>query len=145
MLIRSAEETYLAWLLAALTPWAGLQAHSTTKPGKKKLQPMAAVVAREGLKVNNKVLEVITGACRNAEEILEIIAELNHSSEIKDSNSKYDGSVDRSALGMTIRRWGSNWRYHVLFALLLNLKRVGNDTQGFLKPLSPWMRTATNS
>ncbi|KAI9780233.1 MAG: CCA tRNA nucleotidyltransferase, mitochondrial [Geoglossum umbratile] len=129
MLIRGAEEAYLAWLLAALTPWANLQALPTGKPGRKKLQPMAATVAREGLKVNNKVLEVIVGACTNGEEITKLISDQEYSPEKEGTCLGIVGPTDRSALGMAIRRWGYNWRYHVLFALLLDLKRVGNGTQ----------------
>lgn len=131
ILIRTADEAYLAWLLAALTPWANLQALPMSKSGKKKLQPMAAIVAREGLKVNNKVFEVITGACGNSEEIIKNITELKSLLENDDSSSERNDSIDRGALGMAIRRWGSNWRSHVLFSLLLDLKRIGDDTQGF--------------
>jgi tRNA nucleotidyltransferase (CCA-adding enzyme) len=130
MLIRGAEEAYLAWLLVALTPWANLQALPTGKPGRKKLQPMAAIVAREGLKVNNKVLEVIVGACTNGEEITKLISDQEYSPEEEGTSLGIVGPTDRSALGMAIRRWGYNWRYHVLFALLLDLKRIGNGTQG---------------
>ncbi|KAI9859531.1 MAG: CCA tRNA nucleotidyltransferase, mitochondrial [Trichoglossum hirsutum] len=129
ILIRTADEAYLAWLLAALTPWANLQALPMSKSGKKKLQPMAAIVAREGLKVNNKVFEVITGACGNSEEIIKNITELKSLLENDDSSSERNDSIDRGALGMAIRRWGSNWRSHVLFSLLLDLKRIGDDTQ----------------
>ena len=129
ILIRGAEEAYLAWLLAALTPWAIHQAPPTGKPGRKKIQPMAAVVAREGLKVNNRISEVITGACTNWEEISKLVINRKYSPK-EDTCSEIIDSTDRSALGMSIRRWGFNWRYHVLFALLLDLKRIGNDTQG---------------
>jgi tRNA nucleotidyltransferase (CCA-adding enzyme) len=130
ILIRDAEEAYLGWLLASLTPWAIHQAPPTGKPGRKKIQPMAAVVAREGLKVNNKILEVITGACTNWEEISKLVINWKYSPKEEDTRSGIIDRTDRSVLGMSIRRWGFNWRYHVLFALLLDLKRVGNNTQG---------------
>ncbi|KAH0565691.1 hypothetical protein GP486_000910 [Trichoglossum hirsutum] len=129
MLIRNAEEAYLAWLLASLTPWANLQAFPPSKSSKKKLQPMAAIVAREGLKVNNKVFEVIAGACGNSEEITRNITKLKSLLESGNSDLESNDSIDRGALGMAIRRWGSNWRPHVLFSLLLELKRIGDNTQ----------------
>ncbi|KAH8808776.1 tRNA nucleotidyltransferase-like protein [Xylogone sp. PMI_703] len=113
VLVRSDDAKYLSWLLAALAPWAGL--HPPAKAGGKLPVPYATAVAREGIKADNKVCNVVTGALRNYDEITSFKAAV-----------KEDRPVirERDTLGMAIRRWesqGGHWRLQVLYALLVEV------------------------
>ena len=93
-----------------------------TKKGKLPL-PLGAIVAREGIKADNKVCNVVTGAFRDYEQII----------KLKDDIARNETYVnERDTVGMTIRRWdlqGGHWRLQALFAILVEaLKR--NDPKG---------------
>ncbi|MCJ1421497.1 CCA tRNA nucleotidyltransferase, mitochondrial [Xylographa parallela] len=122
LLILNDHETYLSWLLCALTPWAKIGDPMKQKKGAKKNLPMAAVVAREGLKTENKALRVIRDAAIHFTEItaskdaffgepLSVMVPLKRKQE----------ALSREALGMAIRKWGGNWRSATLFAMLVEI------------------------
>lgn len=121
-LVRSDDARYLGWILAALTPWATVPEPVPVKKGKLPL-PLGAVVAREGIKADNKTVNVVTGSFRNYESII----------KLKDDVGRKEAYVhERDTVGMSIRRWdgqGGHWRLQALFALLVEaLKR--NDPRG---------------
>jgi tRNA nucleotidyltransferase/poly(A) polymerase len=113
ILMRTSESWELAWLLAALVPWAPLGAPRQTRPGAKRLPPYASMAAREGIKANHRTLNVITGAFRNWEAILKM------------KNDFVRGEVytkQRDVVGMAIRRWdadGGQWKLHALLAIMV--------------------------
>lgn len=112
-LVRSDEANYLSWVLAALTPLSAVSNPQPQKVGAKLPLPFATNVAREGIKADNKVCNVVTAAFRNAEAII----------RLKLSILKKEPFVtERDTLGMLIRKWdsqGGHWRVQVLFALLV--------------------------
>jgi tRNA nucleotidyltransferase (CCA-adding enzyme) len=121
-LVRSDDAKYLGWILAAVSPWTSVPEPVPIKKGKLPL-PLGAMVAREGIKADNKVCNVVTGAFRYYEEIIKLKDDIaNDESYVK----------ERDTVGMTIRRWdvqGGHWRLQALFAILVEaLKR--NDTKG---------------
>ena len=75
--------------------------------------PFATLVAREGIKANNRVCDTVTGAFRHIEEI----------SNFKQAVIAQDlWTFERDKLGMAIRRWdaaGSHWKLHVILAILV--------------------------
>jgi tRNA nucleotidyltransferase (CCA-adding enzyme) len=119
-LVRSEESKYLAWILSALTPWAGLPQTPPVKMKGKPLLPLGAMVAREGLKAENKICSVAGGAFKHFEEI----------SALKDAiKSKSKDIHERDTIGMTIRRWdtqGGHWRLQAIFALLVEAMKSGS-------------------
>lgn len=76
--------------------------------------PPGTMVAREGIKADNKICNVITGAFRNYEQITRL------KDDIKRNEEAYIHK--RDTVGMSIRRWdsqGGHWRLQALFALLV--------------------------
>ena len=68
-LIRNKDEEHLAWVVAALTPWAG-QTIQEKKP-----LPGAAVAARDGLKMKNTHVNLIKACFSNDEDIQTYVTE----------------------------------------------------------------------
>ncbi|KAF8849141.1 poly A polymerase C-terminal region-like protein [Acephala macrosclerotiorum] len=129
-LVRSDDAKYLGWILAALAPWATVPEPVPVKKGKLPL-PLGAIVAREGIKADNKTINVVTGSFRNHESI----------TKLKDDIRRKELYVnERDTIGMTIRRWdaqGGHWRLQTLFALLVEaLKR--NDPKVYEQLFSEW-------
>ena len=112
-LVRSDDAGYLSWILAALVPWSSIpQTLAVKRKGKLQL-PLGAMVAREGIKADNKICGVVAGAFKHFQEI----------TALKDAIKKQEPYVnERDTVGMTIRRWddqGGHWRLQALFALLV--------------------------
>ncbi len=116
-LVPSDESVEIAWTLVALTPWATIPTPSPRTPGGKPILPFATLVARQGLKANNHVCDVITGAFRHLDEVM----------KLKEAVVSDEPWVkQRDVLGMTIRRWdaqGGHWKLHVLLAIFVEAMR----------------------
>ncbi|EKD21680.1 poly A polymerase head domain-containing protein [Drepanopeziza brunnea f. sp. 'multigermtubi' MB_m1] len=113
-LVRSDDAKYLSWILAALTPLSQFPLPRPANGSYKIPLPLGFKVAREGLKLESKICNVITGAFRHREEI----TELKNAIKRKDVRSS-----QRDTVGMTIRRWdaqGGHWRLQALFAILVD-------------------------
>lgn len=112
-LVRSPDAQYLAWILAALVPWTTVpQTQSVKSKGKPSL-PLGAMVAREGIKADNKICNVASGAFKQYKQIIKLK---------DDIIQKEPYTNERDTVGMTIRRWdsqGGSWRVQALFALLV--------------------------
>lgn len=121
-LVRSDDAKYWGWILAALTPWVTVPEPAPVKKGKLP-PPLATIVAREGIKADNKVCNIVTGAFRDYEQI----------TQLKNDIKRKEPYVnERDTIGMTIRRWdgqGGHWRMQALFAILAGALKK-NDRQG---------------
>jgi hypothetical protein len=120
ILVRNAEEKYLAWISAAVMPWADAPLLPPPKPLGRP-QYITGLVAREGLKAPNKISDVVVASLRNAEDIRKIKDDCY--TFIKYPHRKQTGEHVAAAdtLGMAIRRWGPSWRSQVLFSLLYEI------------------------
>ncbi|EOD43557.1 putative trna nucleotidyltransferase protein [Neofusicoccum parvum UCRNP2] len=133
MAIRDAEDAYLSWLISAIVPWADAPEPQPLKPGTKAPPPVASTVARESIKVPNKVCDVITASMRNLEEIRGLKDKFN--AQQRQPHKKHDGddATAPDVIGMAIRKWGHTWKNQALFVLLyevLNLPKSGqNDSE----------------
>lgn len=120
-LVRSDDAKFIAWVLAAITPWANVPLPQSVKAKTKLPLPLGTLVVREGIKANNKVCEVVTGALRNLEEII----------SLRDAIKRKDAHIhERDTIGMMIRRWdflGKNWRLEVLLAILVEAMNGGKN------------------
>jgi hypothetical protein len=70
-------------------------------------------VAREGVKANNRICEVVTGAFRHFDEIIKLK---------EDVLARQSYVYERDTLGMAIRRWdahGGHWKLHVILAIVV--------------------------
>ncbi|KAI9874185.1 MAG: CCA tRNA nucleotidyltransferase, mitochondrial [Pleopsidium flavum] len=127
VLVRGAEEAYLTWLLAALVPWARFRSDPSSAPGKKVPLPVVVTIVREGLKADNKVLRIVQGAVANTSEI-SALKEAVAQGQVE--GRKMNMGPPRDVLGMAVRRWGRDWRLHVMLALLLEIGNVQDTAVG---------------
>ena len=120
ILLTETEQIFLAWLLCSLTPWARTKASNFHESEARPPFPIAAVVAREGLKLDNKSLSIVKNSVLHFDDI--IASKLATSNGIQASAipmKRKRSVLTRDRLGMSIRRWGTNWRSSVVFALLV--------------------------
>jgi hypothetical protein len=111
-LVRTDDAAYVAWNLAAVTPWMSVQDPPDPKRKPNALPPVA-VIAREGFKAPNKLTDVIAASHRHRMEILELKEAVC---------TKASFIQERDRFGLAIRRWdsqGGSWRLQVLSALLV--------------------------
>ena len=126
------EQAYLTWILAAIVPWADVPFTKGNKSSGKEGYPPAVDVVRNGLKCANKISDVVNHSVRNAEDIIQYKdACVKALRQGKGPCSHSDTPTRRDTLGMNIRKWGQTWRSQILYALLLEATRRGdNDQQG---------------
>jgi tRNA nucleotidyltransferase (CCA-adding enzyme) len=116
------------WLLCALVPWARIDGPHAGNAKVKHGWPVAASVAREGLKVNNKSTAMIKNAVLHIDEI--IATKDAFCRRPKDTTvpiKRKQEMISREAQGMSIRRWGAGWRSSTLFALLVESTGTENE------------------
>ncbi|CAK7274083.1 CCA tRNA nucleotidyltransferase, mitochondrial [Sporothrix epigloea] len=132
ILVRTEEAQHLAWVLAAVVPWALVAPPPPPPPppppakGKNKGNagclpskpppPPIVLALREGIRAPNKFCDVVNGAYKHREEILQLKQIVLEKKEPE--------MHERDRFGMAIRSWearGSNWRLQVLFALLFEV------------------------
>lgn len=127
VLVTSDEERYLAWVLACIVPFSRTpNANPNINP--RKVPAPATTAAREGIKAPNKVADVIKGAVRNREEIVQL------KDVVLGGTSRMN---ERDVFGMAIRRWdsqGSHWRLQVLFAVLDDVMSRAKAADGQVTP-----------
>lgn len=105
------EYRWIAWNLAAVSPWMHVQDPPGTKRKANALPPVG-VIAREGYKAANKLTDIMAASHRHLAEILTLK---------KDVLLGAAHIHERDRFGMAIRRWdaqGGSWRLQVLAALL---------------------------
>ena len=133
ILLRDKDDTFLAWMLACFVPSAERVARAPERSKSKRLPPPASLAAREGIKADNKVCTIVDNAISHREEIVRIKDEVNYDSQPSTVPSKRkQGSSSRESQGQAIRRWGSNWRSSVLYALLTEVTKTESLTGMYL-------------
>ncbi|KAF7196712.1 Nucleotidyltransferase lcsQ [Pseudocercospora fuligena] len=125
-LARDSEESYLAWILAAVVPYRDAPQPEPTEPGKKAPPPVPVTVAREGIKTPNKISDVINSSVRNQTEISDLVDKVYDKKRRPDKKFEGEDPAARDVLGMAIRRWGASWRSQVIYSLLVEFA----DNQG---------------
>jgi tRNA nucleotidyltransferase (CCA-adding enzyme) len=116
VLIRSNEDEYLGWSLAAFSPWHGISDARFSNKKRGGATPLAVIAAREGIKATNKLCDLIAAAQLNYPEIL----------GLKQAIATNKSPIpSRDIFGMAIRKWerdGGSWRVQVLYAILIEAK-----------------------
>lgn len=144
VLLRSREEQYYAWILTCFVPWAR---EPSKYPQKSSKRPMtaASLAAREGIKAENKIYRLVDDAVSHLQDIVEKKEAINFEDqtttlplERKQGASSED---QREIQGLAIRKWGSNWRSSVIYALLTEVAetRTETDAQAVLDGYSSWL------
>jgi tRNA nucleotidyltransferase (CCA-adding enzyme) len=123
-LIIDGTHKYIAWVLSNFTPWIDAPIPQPLKSGGKTPLHMAVNAAREGIKADNKVSDILSASLQHVDEITNL---KNGFIAGRDQQQKqYAAGQDPSArdtLGMAIRKWGSTWRSQATFALILEVAR----------------------
>ncbi|KAF2019908.1 poly A polymerase C-terminal region-like protein [Aaosphaeria arxii CBS 175.79] len=142
-LVRDKEEEYLAWICAAVMPWADAPTVPHQKPTQKPYYA-AHLVAREGFKAPNKVSDTITASLRDGEEIRKLIDLC--ATQLRRSNAgKADvNATARDTLGMAIRRWGPAWRTQVLFSMLYEIVLESISRESILKSYALFLQQVSD-
>jgi len=102
-LLMTNNEKYLAWLIAAMTPWKD----QPVFPADKKNMPAAATAIREGLKSPNNITGTIAKAFANYEAIRNMVAGLK--------------DWGRGRAGLEMRALGADWKSQVGACLMFEL------------------------
>ena len=125
VLLRDTDDTFLAWMMACFVPFAEIVAKPPERSKSKRLPPPASLAAREGIKADNKICNIVDNAITHREEIVRIKDEVDYDSEPSIVPSKRkQGSSSRESQGQAIRRWGTYWRSNVLYALLTDVTKT---------------------
>jgi tRNA nucleotidyltransferase (CCA-adding enzyme) len=130
LLVRDADERYMAWLLTAIVPYRDAPQPEASEANRKAPPFIPTGVMREGIKATNKVCDVVTASVRNLNEITRLVDGVDTQ---KRRAQKTPGSEDltaRDTLGMAVRRWGPTWRSQVMYALLVELVEHRDDIDG---------------
>ena len=136
------EDYYHAWILACFVPWAREPPKSAQKSSK---QPMTAagLAARQGIKAENKIYRLVDDAASHLQDIVEKKDAVIHEDQsvMLPSKRKHGASCDCSRVvqGLAIRKWGSNWRSSVMYALLTEVVETKTDAQMVLDGYSLWL------
>ncbi|KAF2739036.1 tRNA nucleotidyltransferase [Polyplosphaeria fusca] len=131
------DERFLAWTCAALMPWAD----APTIPHQKATQRpyfAAQLVAREGVKAPNKIVDVITAALLNGEDIRKLVDDCYKQLQRPDAKLGVNATA-RDTLGMAIRRWGSSWRTQVLWSMIYELVLASVSRERTLKSYATFL------
>lgn len=121
LLMRDEEERFMAWQLAALVPYRDAPQPPPSAPGRKPPPPIAASVAREGIKSTNKVCDIVVASLRNQHEISGLVDKLYEQKRRPDKPIEGEDPSARDVLGMSIRRWGASWRSQVVYSFLVDV------------------------
>ncbi|KAF2265755.1 poly A polymerase C-terminal region-like protein [Lojkania enalia] len=141
-LLRNSEEHYLAWISAALMPWADAPLIPHQKPTQRP-HYAAQLVAREGIKAPNKVVDVVTASLRFGEDIRRIVDQCYRQLRRPDANKSAGDATARDTLGMAIRRWGPSWRSQVLFSLTYEIVLGSISRESILRSYSTFLNQVT--
>ena len=131
ILLRSPEDIYHAWLLTCFVPWAREPPKSSQKPSKRPVTA-ASLAAREGLKAENKIYRLVDDATSHLQDIIEMKDAFNHEDQTANlllKRKQGNGAkTQREIQGSAIRKWGSNWRSSVMYALLTEVAETKTET-----------------
>ncbi|CUS08622.1 unnamed protein product [Tuber aestivum] len=112
-LLATSGERYLAWNIAAMSPW---KSQPVFPADKKKNTPAAATAIKEGLRCSNNITGTIARAFANHDLIQNIVVSLEHWS--------------RGKAGLEMRDLGADWRNQVGACLMFELMDLRKRNAG---------------
>ena len=132
ILVRDKEESFLAWQLAALVTYRDAPQLEPSEAGRRVPPPIAASVAREGIKSTNKVCDVVVAALRNQTEISSMVDRLRdwQRQQHKHTTGQAEHPASREKIGMAIRKWGAPWRSQLMYSMLVDVANDPDATDG---------------
>ena len=127
ILLRSPEDAYHAWLLTCFVPWA----REPLKPyqrSPKRPMTAAGLVAREGIKAENKIYWLVDDAASHLQDIVDKKDAFNDEDRLTTVRKQgASPEIEREIQGLAIRKWGSNWRSSVMYALLTEIAETETE------------------
>lgn len=126
ILLRDPEDRYLAWMMSCFVPWARVENPTLNS---KSPTTFAAVAAREGIKADNKLMKIIEDAVLKLESVIKMkdsVVSRTKSSTLP--MELRDHSSIREMHGLAIRDWGPRWRSIAMYALLVQLGEVREES-----------------
>ena len=125
ILIRNDEERYYSWMVATLCPWAAIPPGPTMKKAGRTV-PHPAAVARDSLRVDNKLVKILSAAGQ-------------HYQMVDDLKTAFlDGKLGNTTpdirwkIAECLRTLGREWRFCVLQAMLLQIMSGAEAADGEL-------------
>lgn len=112
--VNDSDNTYLAWNLAAVSPWIPEETDRSERRQKANALPRVGIIAREGFKASNKLTAVMAACHKHRAEILNLKKAVCENSPIIEQ---------RDTFGMAIRKWeavGGNWKVQVLGVIMID-------------------------
>lgn len=144
VLLRKPEEQYQAWILTCFVPWAREPSKHAQQSSKRPMTA-AGLAAREGIKAENKICRLVDDAVSHLQDIVEKknAITLENQTTILPLKRKQGASSEtqREIQGLAIRKWGSNWRSSVIYALLIEVAetKTETDAHAVLDKYSSWL------
>lgn len=131
ILIRNEDETFYAWVMAAFVPWVPVpERESKSEKPKPPITARAAEVARDNLRMENKIVNLLKDATAYYKEVSALKTSVI-SNEVPGTAAEI-----RQHVGLQLRRWKKDWRLIVLMAMLQEISSGKEFTQG--KPSGPF-------
>lgn len=103
---------YYGWVVATFAPWSSIPSRGGKCPKGKSLPLRVVEVARDGIKADNKTLDVLRAAAHHYQEIIDTKNAL-----LAKTLSGTPAEI-RQRLGLQIRTWKNDWKLGILLALL---------------------------
>ena len=118
------------WLLCAFVPWARVVPAAPKKPGAKSASTPAAIAAQKGIKADNTSKDLIENAVSHLENIIQVRLAVTKEEPLTTNPLKRkQENVSPEEQGMSIRKWGSNWRCSVMYAILTEILESAPESE----------------
>ncbi|KAL8912564.1 MAG: hypothetical protein Q9171_002428 [Xanthocarpia ochracea] len=143
ILLSNSEDVYRMWLLCAFVPWARVAPAAPKKPGAKSASTPAAIAAQKGIKADNTSKDLIENAVSHLENIIQVRHAVTKEGTMTTNPLKRkQGNVSREEQGLSIRKWGSNWRCSVMYAILTEISESApEENHELLEGYAHWLST----
>lgn len=129
IVLANEEDRFLAWVLSCFIPFTDAPEPQKPSKGGKAPAPIAATVAREGIKAPNRVSDIVLSAVQNIDNIISVKDSFISGGRLRRKDAE-TGSVGRDVLGKAVRRWGTTWRAQAVYAYLVELDRSRSPERG---------------
>ncbi|RDW79193.1 tRNA adenylyltransferase [Aspergillus mulundensis] len=126
LLVRDSLETYYAWTIAAFAPWSAIPPRIQ---GTKPTVPRMGEAARDGLRADNKMINILKQAAAHWRIVIDV------KTALVENQMQGTPAEIRQQVGLHIRSWTADWKFCVLLSLLQEIMQGGDFVQGETLPL----------
>ncbi|KAG8527456.1 uncharacterized protein KY384_007608 [Bacidia gigantensis] len=142
LLLRDADDTYLAWTMTCFIPWGRIAPRNTLGSTTKRVPSPASLAAKDGIKADNRITKLIDDAVFHLQDIIAQRSTNVQDETLTTSPLKRKFSTNlRVSQGQAIRRWGGQWRACVIFSLMTECSELPSDqdVQLLLRQYAAWL------